>query len=344
VGVAAGGLFCELAALSGATDVVGITDDADLIQKTKQRVPVADVRLVDWNQPTVIREEGFDVVCVSEDFFGRFEPKTLIHFLMTLVAADGLLVFDWPMFEEDGPEFKAVHDSDDAKLVAGQFSAVRSLCREEDWSYRRVGLSNRERFGLKYHVHQVGFGRKNFFLLHGESTSGKSTLATFLSDIPSVVKISGDSILWEIFSGKRESSAQLFELVKDSQLGLPYPDWSAAYRAINRHGMEGDFISAALEGVPDDASPVLDAYFPEVGRDSIAQAVRDLGFNAVELVWQHPVPLTDEETHLHQLSLLSHRFPVNPKQSVMRRLLFRKMLQTLLGYCAGLIRVLRREK
>jgi len=184
VGVAEGGLFSEFAVASGASRVLGLAQDKDALEKAQGRVSGVEFREADVETFSVETEERFDVICLSVDLFGKADPREFIPLLMQLLTPQGVLVIDWPILDEDGPEFKERKTDTMGAGLVGQFSAVRSLCGSSGWRFRRIGQSAREPMSLPRQVYHLAHGVRDFYLLLGESTSGKSTKARFLASLP----------------------------------------------------------------------------------------------------------------------------------------------------------------
>jgi len=90
--------------------------------------------------------------------------------------------------------------------------------------------------------------------------------------------------------------------VRQSQESEAYTNWFEAYRHILDSGMEAEFITAALEDVTEGGVPIFDAYLPDWGRERMSKVVTALGFNAVMLEWEHPLPIISDSDHDNQIS------------------------------------------
>jgi hypothetical protein len=148
----------------------------------------------------------------------------------------------------------------------------------------------------------LGLGVKDFFLLLGESTTGKSTKARSLLNIPGAFLVWGDEVLFSIKYRSRECTPGLRDVVLRSQDALSYTNWGEAYRAIAEAGLEEDFLDAVLEGSDEGSIPILDAYFPQSHHDQLATAISRRGYNPVHLVWEHPLALIDEDLNARRIA------------------------------------------
>jgi hypothetical protein len=282
--------------------VVGLDDDELRLKESRAQVPGASFSLMSFEGWDGIPRRQFDVILLSRDLSGLSDPREFIPLLMGLLSPRGVVVFDWPVVDEDGPQFLAADDGErDGGLVA-QFSAVRSVCVAAGWRFRRVGVLSRYASQHAHQIYHLGLGVKDFFLLLGESTTGKSTKARSLLNIPGAFLVGGDSVLFSIKYRSRDCTPALKEVVLRSQDSLSYPNWAAAYSAIAEAGLEGDFLDVALEGSDEGSIPILDAYFPQSHHDQLATAISRRGYNPVRLVWEHPLPLIDEDLSARQIA------------------------------------------
>lgn len=282
--------------------MVGLDDDEVRLAESSAQVPGASFSLMSFEGWDGIPGRQFDVILLSRDLSGLSDPREFIPLLMGLLSPRGVLVFDWPVVNEEGPQFLAADDGERDAVLVAQFSAVRSVCVAAGWRFRRVGALARDASQHEHHTYNLGLGVKDFFLLLGESTTGKSTKARSLSNIPGAFLVEGDTLLFSIKYGSRECTPGLRDVVLRSQDALSYPSWDVAYAAIAEAGLEEDFLDAVLEGSDEGSIPILDACFPQSHHDQLATAISRRGYNPVHLVWEHPLALIDEDLNARRIA------------------------------------------
>lgn len=254
------GFLCGFALWAGASPVVGLTSVPVVCEQDAARFPEADFRLGSWDG---LEDGAFDVIVLAAT--AADDLTCMIDSLVGRLSRRGVLVIEIP---------------------PGCGESVRACCDTRGLAFRFAWRSGWITPGGDVgDVVHVSRPVPDAWLLLGPSTIGKTTKARQLEHLPNAVHVCADQVIVRILEGSRDEPAWLHVPLA----GVTPFTLNLAYEAIVEQGLEAELAALVLADVEPGQVPVVDMYLPAAGIERFAEAVEDLGFNAVRPVWRHPL-------------------------------------------------------
>lgn len=280
------GFFCGWAHFSGASRVAGLDISDHAIGSARKRFPEVEFTCGSWSS---LPEGPFDVVLMASALHYAEEPERLLERLVGLLTPTGVLVLETGVDAEAlGPGFSEIARPVGDRVKHPKRDAIRLICREHGWLYRRVGPSVRQAGDpLPRVVFHIAKPVSTAWLLLGDSTSGKSFQSQRLSQIPGTQVVSGDADLHQLVTIERNQVT--VPLLEAAQTGAEAANWQASYEEILARGLEAEFVDYMLRKVPSETDAIIDCAWPRWGRQRFKACVSSHGFLPLELNWEHPL-------------------------------------------------------
>lgn len=168
------GFFCNEALARGASYVLGIDTNQEIIEKARQRVPGAKFQFSSW---WGIPDEKFDVILFLSAIHYEIDQKALLNFLKSRLSPDGVLILECGVIYHDWDEkWHAIERHDGFLSFPSWGLLLNSLL--EDFAVRDMGPSvSQPGDPVPRYVFHCQRLKPTVLLLGGESKAGKTVLS-----------------------------------------------------------------------------------------------------------------------------------------------------------------------
>lgn len=168
------GFFCHQALARGASYVLGVDSNPDIIEKAKQRVPDANFRTTSWWD---IPEEKFDIILFLSAIHYEMDQKALLNFLRSRLSPNGILVLECGVIADDWDEKWYAVERHDAFLSFPSWGLLLNNLLE-NFAVRDMGRSV-DQVGdpISRYVFHCQPLKPTVLFLSGESKAGKTVLS-----------------------------------------------------------------------------------------------------------------------------------------------------------------------
>jgi SAM-dependent methyltransferase len=168
------GFFCQEALRRGASYVLGIDANNDIIQKARVRVPGAKFQTSSWWN---IADEQFDLIIFLSAIHYEKDQKALLNFLKTRLKPDGVLILECGVVRNDWDEkWHAVERHDGFISFPSWSLLVNQLL--ENFAVRDIGRSVAQPGDpVPRYVFHCRHLQPTVIFLGGDSQSGKTVLS-----------------------------------------------------------------------------------------------------------------------------------------------------------------------
>jgi SAM-dependent methyltransferase len=166
------GFFCAIAKLAGATLVVGLDRNGDVLGQARQRFPDIEFRQQSWDDDIAGR---FDVILFASSIHYAKDQPALLRKLLSLLTPDGVLVLELGLSDGPGEEYVQVRRKAGDVRSYATLAALRRML--SDYAFRLAGPSvNQSGDPVARHVVHIRTLRPMILFFDAPSQSGKSTL------------------------------------------------------------------------------------------------------------------------------------------------------------------------
>jgi SAM-dependent methyltransferase len=274
------GFFCNAARELGAARIVGIDRSEDFIQRARLRFP--EIKFLHgswWDLP----DEQFDVILFLSAIHYEPEQKKLLDLLSTRLKPEGTLVLECGAVADDhrAPSWQAIERHDGLKRYPTFAHLRRGLLSK--FAVRVIGQSVPQRGDpIPRVVLHCTPRRPVALLIHGDSMSGKSTLAELLR-MGNVPSYSIDRLFFRLTFDEAYSRSDLSKWLR--KVGGDQKNWSIAAKAVVDHSRQQDLAARIVAELPIDEAPVFAIEGEALCHDSIHTAVNEALDARGVIVW-----------------------------------------------------------
>lgn len=168
------GFFCREAINRGASHVLGIDTNDEIIKKARTRVPDAKFQTRSWWN---IPDEKFDVIMFLSAIHYEKNQKLLLNHLKTRLKADGMLILECGVIRDDWDEKWHVIERHDGFVSFPSWGLLVNQILE-DFAVRDVGQSVMQPGDpVPRYVFHCRHLKPTVIFLGGNSLSGKTILS-----------------------------------------------------------------------------------------------------------------------------------------------------------------------
>lgn len=258
------GFFCKQALNRGASYVVGIDANPDVIKTAKDLYGSDSVEFISksWNE---LPKEQFDLILWTSAMHYELNPESVLENISNLLTDNGLFILECGVHSQCRNEMIRT-SRHDGTLWYPSMGFLEKLFEDTKLSYRHVGQP--ELVGADpvprsvFHCHRV---RPTIFLVVGESKSGKSYLAHQLRYSATKI-ISLDWFIARIYHSKY-SHIELDNYIK---ITTNKDDLSGIYTGIDNDGFTEIYIDQILKSISkSDRLVIIEGFMTQLQVDTL---------------------------------------------------------------------------
>lgn len=181
------GYFCGYAHFAGAAEVIGIDRSAETIRKAQRRFPDCQFLQQSWE---TLPDHKFDVVLLASALHYASDQEALIHRLMQILQADGVLVLEIGIAPGSQDAWIPVSRSIDQRVFPTRRKLMTVL---KPYAWKIIGYSVKQAGDpLQRYVVHIQPKKPFVYLLLSSSGTGKTTIARSLFSQSKIKLLSGD--------------------------------------------------------------------------------------------------------------------------------------------------------
>ena len=299
------GLLCGFAQHAGASKVLGVHPDADIIATAQRDFPHCEFQQLAWDQ---LPSDAFDVVVFSSALHLAERQSPLIRQLVDALTPDGVLVLELGV-ATGRRKWKRIAMGEQSFKFPSQ-NGLAALLKPYAWKLQGTGLIQPSDPVRRFVVH-IQKLRPYAYLLLQPPGYGKSTLARRLFASAKVPVLSGDLLYSKVARGRMKAPAELTELISSRYQHYEFNgqtkkqfDWAEVTQRILEAGCLPQLLDFWLQQ-HGDSDVAIDSYLPQSHHAAVRSYLEQRGFIAVLLDWQMQrtaLPLEQTSTQVQQFA------------------------------------------
>jgi protein-L-isoaspartate O-methyltransferase len=271
------GFFCGFARFQGAERVVGIDHSRLFIERARQRFPDCEFHLQGWD---ALPDGPFDVILLASSLHYADDQGELIRRLVDRLSPEGVLVLELGIVSLAKSEWVKVKRGIDERFFP-TMAKLREVLTNYAWKWMGPSVLQ-DGDPVARHVVHISRRRPMAYLLLQPPGSGKSSIASALFTPVGVPTVSGDEVILQIATGKREASPVLQQLLATDFSPFRIDQ---SIRRVFDAGLGSKLVDLWCAQVTDQASFALDAYVPDEHQHVVEAALAAAGYFPVSLCW-----------------------------------------------------------
>ncbi|WP_242109618.1 class I SAM-dependent methyltransferase [Luteimonas aquatica] len=270
------GFFCGFAKFQGAERVVGIDHSALFIERARRRFPECEFYRQDWQE---IPAGVFDVILLASSLHYAEDQAELIRRLVERLSPDGVLVLELGIVQLMKNDWVKVERGIDERLFPTMAKLRETL---EPYAWKWIGESVLQAGDpVPRHVVHVSRRRPFAYLLLQPPGYGKSTIAKSLFLPAGVAAVSGDELILQVATGRKEAPASLQALLAEDFSPFRIDQ---TIRKVFEAGLGPDLV-ALFRREADGADFALDVYIPDEHHALVESLLSQAGYLPVTMRW-----------------------------------------------------------
>lgn len=270
------GFFCGYAAYDGAVRSVGLDQSALFIERARARFPRCEFIQSGWES---LPAEKFDVILLASALHYAEDQAALIHTLVDQLARDGVLVLELGIAASAKSEWVRVTRGIDVRWFPSMLM-LKDVLAPYAWKWMGPSVSQ-DGDPVNRHVLHISRPRPVAYLLMQPPAYGKTSIARSLFAPAGVPVVSGDAVISDIATGKREAPAPLCTMLAEDY--SPFRIDEAIHRVF-AGGLGPELVKVWIADARGE-SFALDMYVPLDEHALVEQTFVDAGYMPVTLRW-----------------------------------------------------------
>lgn len=305
------GFFCGFARFQGATKSVGIDRSTEFIARARERFPVCEFHLREWND---LPQDTFDVILLASALHYAEDQPALIRALVERLSPDGTLVLELGIASSRKAEWTRVDRGIDERLFPSM-PMVRKILADFAWKWMGPSVAQ-QGDPVPRHVIHVSPRRPVAYLLMQPPGYGKSSLASGLFVPAGVQVVSGDQQIGLVAAGKLAADESLRTAIAGDY--SPFRIDQLIQGLFDR-GLGEELVGLWLAAAGGD-DVALDVYVPTSHHATVERLLAARGYLPVRLLWERvgapPLPdvVISEQAETFYLSLLQQPDAAAPER------------------------------
>lgn len=270
------GFFCGFAKFQGAERVVGIDHSALFIERARRRFPECEFYRQDWQH---IPEGIFDAILLASSLHYAEDQAELIQRLVERLAPDGVLVLELGIVQLMKNDWVKVERGIDERLFPTMTKLRETL---EPYAWKWIGESVPQAGDpVPRHVVHISRRRPFAYLLLQPPGYGKTTIAKSLFLPAGVPSVSGDELILQVATGRKEAPEQLQALLAEDFSPFRIDQM---IRKVFKAGLGHDLVEL-FRREAGGADFALDVYIPDEHHALVESLLSQAGYLPVVMQW-----------------------------------------------------------